>query len=128
MPRILIVDDQATVRAALAAALRANRFDVAVAEDVPSALTMFEAERFDVAIIDVYMPRVDGVQLIKALRVRSPGLPIVAISGMLLNNSERTALDFLPRLPGLSEIVCLQKPFRPAALLRAIDTALTMAA
>lgn len=128
MPRILIVDDQATVRSALAAALRANRFDVAVAEDVPSALTMFEAERFDVAIIDVYMPRVDGVQLIKALRVRSPGLPIVAISGMLLNNSERTALDFLPRLPGLSEIVCLQKPFRPAALLRAIDTALTMAA
>jgi CheY-like chemotaxis protein len=128
MPRILIVDDQACVRAAVAVPLRAVGFEVIDADDANSALREFDARGCDLAIVDVYMPNVDGVKLIKELRQRAPSLPIIAMSGVQLNQSQRTALDFLPQLPGLSEIVCLQKPFRPAALKQAIESALATAA
>ncbi len=50
------------------------------------------------------------------LRERVPGLPIVAISGM-------TTLDFVTGSPELADVVCLQKPFRPNELVRAIEAA-----
>jgi hypothetical protein len=50
------------------------------------------------------------------MRERIPDLPIVAISGM-------TALDFVSSLPEFSDVVCLQKPFRPNGLVRAIEAA-----
>jgi DNA-binding response OmpR family regulator len=128
MPRILLVDDEVHLRGALTVSLRAKGFDVVGADDAASGLIAFQESRFDLAVVDVYMPGVDGVRLIKALRERSPRLPIVAISGVRLSESQRTALDFLPRLPGLSEIVCLQKPFRLPELVNAIQAALIGAA
>jgi CheY-like chemotaxis protein len=128
VPRILLIDDQAYVRAALAIVLRANGFDVLGIGDAISGLRAFKTSQFDLAIVDLYMPGVDGVKLIKALRAYSPDLPIIAISGALLNGSQRTALEFLPRLPGLSEIICLKKPLRSPELLKAIRTALAVTA
>jgi CheY-like chemotaxis protein len=128
VPRILIVDDQAHVRSALAIALRANGIDAVAADDAASGLREFATRQFDLAIVDVYMPNIDGVKLIKALRERAPDLPIIAISGVVLNESQRTVLEYLPKLPGMSEIVCLKKPFRPAALLQAVRAALTIEA
>jgi DNA-binding response OmpR family regulator len=122
------VDDEVHLRGALTVSLRAKGFDVVGADDAASGLIAFQESRFDLAVVDVYMPGVDGVRLIKALRERSPRLPIVAISGVRLSESQRTALDFLPRLPGLSEIVCLQKPFRLPELVNAIQAALIGAA
>jgi CheY-like chemotaxis protein len=66
----------------------------------------------------------DGVKTIKALREKSPNLAVIAISGVLMRASGRTALDFLPMAPNLSGVVCLQKPFRPPDLLKAVDAAL----
>lgn len=124
VPRILVVDDQARVRAAIAVTLRAKGFEVVTVEDAVTAFGEFEARPFDLAIVDVYMPSIDGVKLIKVLRDRWPNLPIIVISGVALNDSQLTALDFLPKLSGFSEIACLKKPFRSEELLRAIRTAL----
>jgi hypothetical protein len=52
------------------------------------------------------------------MRKRIPDFPIVAISGMM-------ALDFLTESPELSNVVCLQKPVRPAELVRAAEAAMT---
>ena len=128
MPRILIVDDQAHVRAAVTVALQVNGFEAVATEDGASAIREFEARRFDLAIVDLYMPKIDGVKIIKALRERSANLPIIAMSGVLLNKSGHTALEFLPKVPGMSEIVCLQKPFRPRELLKAVQVAFAAAA
>jgi DNA-binding NtrC family response regulator len=68
------------------------------------------------AIIDIFLQGTNGSDLITALRARMPGLPVIAISGM-------TALDFLSGTPELSDVVCLQKPFRPPDLMRAIEAA-----
>src|SRR5579863_9614145 len=100
MSRILIVDDQEYVRTAIVVVLQASGHEAVGVHDAASALSRFDADSFDLAIVDVYMPDMDGVKLIKALRQRSPRLPVIAISGVFLNGSNQTALDFLARLPG----------------------------
>ena len=76
----------------------------------------FGEANFDLAIVDIFLQGANGSDLIAALRAGVPGLPIIAISGM-------TALDFLSETPELSDVVCLQKPFRPTDLMRAIEAA-----
>jgi DNA-binding NtrC family response regulator len=116
MPRVLVVDDQADVRTMISIVLRIHHFEIVEADSAASALKVFEQASFDLAIVDIFLQRTNGSDLIAALRAREPGLPVVAISGM-------TALDFLPETPELSDVVCLQKPFRPPDLMRAIEAA-----
>ncbi|MDB5518406.1 MAG: two-component response regulator [Tardiphaga sp.] len=116
MPRILLMDDQSDVRAVVALALRVKGFEVFGFESAAAGLAAFELSPFDLAIVDIFLGGTNGVDVIRTLRERSPNLPIVAISGV-------TALDFLSASPELSNVVCLQKPFRPTELLRAIQAA-----
>jgi CheY-like chemotaxis protein len=128
MMRILVIDDQAHVRTAIALALSAKGFDVIALGSGAEGLKEFEASSFDLAVVDVFMPGMDGVQLIKALRARKANLPVIAMSGVQLGTSHRTALDYLPKAPGLPYIVCLPKPFRPKQLVEAIESAIAVAA
>jgi CheY-like chemotaxis protein len=123
MRRILLIDDDSQVRTSMALALRANGFEVVTAESGAGGLRAFHDGPFDLAIVDVFMPGMDGVKLIKALRQRVPNFPVIAVSGVLLRASCRTALDLFPRVPDLADVVCLQKPFRPPELLEAIAKA-----
>jgi DNA-binding NtrC family response regulator len=116
MPRVLVVDDQADVRAMISIVLRIHHFEIIEAESAASALKLFEEASFDIVIVDIFLQDTNGSDLITTLRTRVPGLPVIAISGM-------TALDFLSEKPELSDVVCLQKPFRPLDLMRAIETA-----
>ena len=116
MPRVLVVDDQADVRAMISIVLRIHHFEIVEAESAAAALKLFEEASFDLAIVDIFLQGVCGSDLITTLRERVPDLAVVAISGM-------TSLDFLSETPELSDVVCLQKPFRPADLMRAIEAA-----
>jgi DNA-binding NtrC family response regulator len=116
MPRVLVVDDQSDVRAMISIVLRINHFEIVEAASAAAALTAFEQQSFDLAIVDIFLQNTNGSDLIGSLRERIPGLPVVAISGM-------TALDFLSESPDLSDVICLQKPFRPNDLMRAVEAA-----
>ena len=116
MPRVLVIDDQSDVRTMISMVLRIHHFEIVEAATAEAALKTFEAENFDLAIVDIFLQGTNGSDLIGTMRERVPDLPVVAISGM-------TALDFLSKSPGLANVVCLQKPFRPADLMRAIDAA-----
>jgi len=116
MPRVLVIDDQVNVRAMLAMILRINHFEVVEAASAAAGLKAFEDASVDLAIVDIFLLGGNGFDVIAAMRERVPGLPIVAISGM-------TALDFVADMPGLSNVVCLQKPFRPNELMAAIEAA-----
>jgi CheY-like chemotaxis protein len=128
VPRILVIDDQNHVRTAIVLALQAKGFDVVGAESGLLGLTKFEQSKFDVVIADLFMPGIDGVTLIKSLRKRNPGFPVIAMSGVLLGTSGRTALDHLPNIAELSDVIRLQKPFRPNDLLQAVAAALAAGA
>jgi CheY-like chemotaxis protein len=116
MPRVLVIDDQSDVRAMISIVLRINHFEIVEAASAAAALQAFEQQGFDVAIVDIFLQGTNGSDLIGTLRERMPDLPVVAISGM-------TALDFLSASPGLSDVVCLQKPFRPHDLMHAVEAA-----
>ena len=116
MPRVLVIDDQSDVRTMISIVLRIHRFEIVEAATAEAGLKTFEAENFDLAIVDIFLQGANGSDLIGTMRERVPDLPVVAISGM-------TALDFLSKSPELADVVCLQKPFRPNGLMRAIDAA-----
>ena len=116
MSRILVIDDQADVRAMIAIVLRVQHFEIVEADSAAAGLKAFENSSFDVAIVDIFLQGTNGFDLITMMRERSPNLPIVAISGM-------TALDFVSSSPEFSDVVCLQKPFRANDLVRAIEAA-----
>lgn len=126
MPRVLVMDDQPHVRATIKATLQPNGFDITEAGDGKAGLAAFDNATFDLVIIDIYMPRLDGVKVIKQLRARNPALPIIAISGVALGYSERTTLDFFPNA-GLHDVFCLKKPFRSAELLAVVESVLQLA-
>ena len=96
--------------------LRINQFEVVEAPSGAAGLKAFEEAEFDLAVVDIFLLGTNGYDVITSMRERKPALPIVAISGM-------TALDFIADAPELSNVVCLQKPFRPGELMTAIATA-----
>ena len=116
MPRILVVDDQPDVRAMISMLLRVNHFEVVEAESAASALKAFEHSTFDGVIVDIFLGDACGLDLISAMRERAPELAVVAVSGM-------ATVDAVSRPSDLGDVVCLQKPFRPAELLRAVSSA-----
>jgi DNA-binding response OmpR family regulator len=116
MPRVLVIDDQIDVRAMISMVLRINHFEVVEAANAAAGLKAFEDAAIDLAIVDVFLLGSNGFDVMTSMRERVPGLPIVAISGM-------TALDFVKDMPGLADVVCLLKPFRPNELMAAIESA-----
>lgn len=133
MPRALVIDDEPYVRATITLTLKANGFGVVSVESARQGLrelekTVINGPGFDLAIVDIYMPGMDGVKLIKTLRKHTPALPIIAISGVFFRATGRPVLDIFSLAPGLSGITCLQKPFRSTELLQAIQKAIGVAA
>jgi len=116
MSRILVIDDQADVRAMIGIVLRVHQYEIVEAGSAATGLKAFEDSTFDLVIVDIFLQGANGFDLIRIMRERVPNLPIVAISGM-------TALDFVSSSPELSDVVCLQKPFRPNELVAAIGAA-----
>ena len=116
MPRILVIDDQSDVRAMISIVLRIQHFNVVEAASAAAGLKAFEDAEFDLAIVDIFLQEANGLDLIALMRERVPGFPVVAISGM-------TALDFVSASSELSDVICLQKPFRPNQLVRAVEAA-----
>jgi DNA-binding response OmpR family regulator len=116
MPRVLVIDDQSDVRTMISIVLRVSHFEIVEAASAAEGLKEFENSEFDLAIVDVFLQGMNGLDVITTMRERVPHLPIVAISGM-------TMLDFVSASPELSDVVGLQKPFRPSELVRAIGVA-----
>jgi CheY-like chemotaxis protein len=81
--RVLVVDDNRDGAELLAEALRLDGHDVAVAYDAPGALSLVEERRFDVAILDLGLPLIDGYELARRIRERGSCLEmrLVAVTG-----------------------------------------------
>src|SRR5215472_18610686 len=116
MSRVLVIDDQQDVRAMICMVLRLNHFEVIEADSAKTALKAFAEADFDAAVVDIFLEDTSGFDLIAAMRETVPDLPVVAVSGM-------ATLDAVARASELPNLVCLQKPFRPVELIRAIETA-----
>ena len=101
-PKILIVDDQAAVREELAYALRYEGYEPTEARDGDAALAAVEETAFQVVLLDIKMPGLDGMQVLSQLRKDHPELPVIMISGhgdieTAVVAVKQGATDFLPK-------------------------------
>jgi signal transduction histidine kinase/CheY-like chemotaxis protein len=114
--RVLVVDDEPTMRTLISSTLSRRGYDVWCAEDGVKALEILrQTSDISLVISDVRMPRMNGLALLAELRQHHPHLPTLLISGA--SAPEVTADDRQAPL-------FLQKPFTPTALLTATRTAL----
>ena len=79
--RLLVVDDDESVRALVARVAKELSFDVEIATDGHLGAERLAAARFDLLVTDIHMPEKDGLELIRIARRLQPTLPIVAMSG-----------------------------------------------
>jgi len=115
--RVCLIDDDPLVRDALALGLGDWGYEVMVAADGESGLTLVAAEAPAIVVTDMNMPGIGGAQFIPALRARWPALPVIAISGGG-DIAGRTMTD-LARDLGADGV--LIKPFRARDLAALID-------
>ncbi|HEV8362108.1 MAG TPA: sigma-54 dependent transcriptional regulator [Gemmatimonadaceae bacterium] len=100
--RVLIVDDDRAFGLSTAALLRGEGYDVALARDAQEAITQLRASRFDLMLLDLRMPGLDGIALVEALRLWGEPIPVLMISGAGTIDSAVRALhvgadDFLTK-------------------------------
>jgi two-component system response regulator MprA len=80
MQHVLVVDDEPGVRGAVARALRLERYDVAVAEDGQEALDRLASAQHDAVVLDIGMPRVDGLEVCRRLRAAGDRTPVLMLT------------------------------------------------
>jgi CheY-like chemotaxis protein/anti-sigma regulatory factor (Ser/Thr protein kinase) len=116
--RILIVDDDQGTRHLIRATLSRGGYQTAMAKDGAHALSMLRTKRFDLLLLDVWMPRMTGLDLLERLQQRKSRPRIVIMTSddapeTLLKAVRRQAFTYLP------------KPVEPQVLLEAVHDALT---
>jgi CheY-like chemotaxis protein len=124
MTRVLVIDDDKSVCIAIETLLRRQNYVAVVADSGELGSKTFEASNFDVVMVDIFMPGMDGLETIKAFRRRAPTVPIVAMSGFRFRSSIASAPDFLGMATKLGATCCLRKPFGSWQLMAAIDVCL----
>jgi DNA-binding response OmpR family regulator len=78
-PRILLVDDEQPIQTLLSFPLQRDGYDVVQASDGREALNRFSEQTFDLVVLDVMMPRMDGLEVCRRLRARS-SVPIIMLT------------------------------------------------
>ena len=92
LARILVVDDEPGIRVMLSAALKREGYEVVVASDARTALSVLEASPVDVVVTDVRMPQMTGIELLDAAKRIDPGLSVIMMTAY---GSKDTVLDAL---------------------------------
>ncbi|OZM73475.1 DNA-binding response regulator [Amycolatopsis antarctica] len=116
--RILVVDDDRAVRDSLRRSLEFNGYQVELAGDGAQALEMIVASRPDAMVLDVMMPRLDGLEVARRLRSTGDDLPILVLTARdtvsdRVSGLDAGADDYLPKPFALEELLA-----RLRALLR----------
>ena len=118
-PRVLCVDDDEDSREILSMMLKFRRIETMTAGTAAQALSLIEAEQFDLYLLDVWLPDLDGFELCRRMREVDPHTPILFFSGAAYEADKKRAIDAganayvtKPDLEGLvgsiTQFVCLR--------------------
>ncbi len=116
-PRVLVVDDEASIRDLLTKTLALAEYDVETATDGPTALGLVRASEYDLLIADLSMPGMDGLTLIRQVKHVRSELPVIIITGFSTESSAIEAVN-------LGVASYLLKPFGVPDVLAAARKAL----
>jgi len=125
MTHVLVIDDDKSICMALDIWLGQQGCIAILANNGRFGVEAFETQPFDLVMVDIFMPGMDGIETIKRFRARAPGVPIIAMSGFRFRDSSSThAPDFLTMATKLGATACLRKPFGPQQLRMAVKACL----
>jgi excisionase family DNA binding protein len=116
-PRVLVVDDEASIRDLLAKTLALAEYDVDLAPDGRTGLERLRVLPYDLLITDLKMPGVDGLAVIREARRLKPDIPVIIITGF---STEASAIEAV----NLGVSGYLTKPFRVPRVLAVAAKAL----
>ena len=116
-PRVLVVDDEASIRELLSKTLALADYDVDLAQDGRTAIERLRTTQYDLLITDLKMPGVDGLAVIREARRLKADIPVIIITGF---STEASAIEAV----NLGVSGYLTKPFRVPRVLAVASKAL----
>jgi DNA-binding NtrC family response regulator len=110
MPTILVVDDEASIRRTLREILEYEDFEVEEAVDGEEALAAIQEHPYDLVLLDIKMPEVDGMEVLEEIADSTADLPVVMISGhgtieTAVEATKLGAYDFIEKPPDLNRLL-----------------------
>ena len=110
MAKILIVDDESSIRRTLREILEFEKYKVEEASDGVEALVKLKKDTFDVIIMDIKMPKMDGMEALERIQILASDTPVVMISGhanidTAVEAVKKGAFDFISKPPDLNRML-----------------------
>ena len=108
--RILVIDDEASIRESLTGILADEGFESVCAESGEQGLALLDGERVDLVLLDIWMPGIDGMETLKRIKETHGHLPVIMISGhgnieTAVQATRLGAYDFIEKPPSYDKIV-----------------------
>ncbi len=112
--RILVVDDEDAIRSTLRMMLEYEGYEVLLAANGPTALKIAEREGPDLVLLDIKMPQVDGLEVLRDLKAAQPDIPVVILSGhgtvkTAVEATKLGAFDFIEKPPESERILLVAR-------------------
>ncbi|HLX11779.1 MAG TPA: response regulator [Bacteroidota bacterium] len=106
---ILVADDEDAYRTILSSELDRIGYDIALAEDGEEAMTALKARAFDLVLLDIKMPKADGLEVLKFIRNNVPKTKAIIMTGyadlqIAMESKQNGALDFLVKPFNLDDL------------------------
>lgn len=110
MPRILVIDDERSIRNTLKEILEYEKFDVELAEDGMQGIEVLNSMKFDAVLTDIKMPKMDGMEVLNSILKDHSDIPVVMISGhgdidTAVEAIKKGAFDFIQKPLDLNRLL-----------------------
>ncbi len=110
MGKILVIDDQKSIRNTLKDILEYESYEVEVAENGEEGVEIFNKEKFDLVLCDIKMPNMDGMEVLETITAKDPDIPVVMISGhgnidTAVESIKKGAYDFIEKPLDLNRLL-----------------------
>jgi len=110
MATILLIDDEASIRRTLREILEFEKYQVMEAPDGFSAIELFKKQTIDVVLLDIKMPKMDGLEVLDFLQEINPEVPVIMISGhgtidTAVEAVKKGAFDYISKPPDLNRLL-----------------------
>jgi DNA-binding response OmpR family regulator len=114
--KILLVEDDEALRFIVKDNLELSNFTVETAEDGEVALELFNKNSFDIILLDVMLPKIDGFQVAKTIRLKNEHIPIIFLTARSMTEDRITGLtlggdDYIPKPFSMEELLLKIKIF-----------------
>jgi CheY-like chemotaxis protein len=122
---ILVIDDDRAVLSTVKLLLERAAHVVEAVDSSRAGLRLLETQGFDLLVVDIFMPGMDGFETMRLVHQSRPEMPVIVMSGQQFRSASEPGPDFLYMATKLGAVSSLQKPFRPHDLLAAVAKSLS---